>query len=246
MVLNGLFARACQVSKSVLVLLAAGYGDAALSRWRTLHELSVYLSIILKYEEVGMRVAERFFDHGSVATFKMVKEHHRQKLREGLSSNSSESLASFGKHYKEVAEKYEDSFLEPFGWISHIIPDPSLEKLEEKVGLSSNRAVFMLSNHYVHSNSYGLYISRGDTNHSIGISAGPSSGGIALPGSYTTVSLYNIAFNVLMSKRRIRDIVSIRLLQFAKEMSKIEFSNGEKRLNDLESGKSSLGNESKS
>lgn len=234
MVLNGLFARACQVSRSVMVLLAAGYGDAALSRWRTLHELSVYVSIILKYEEIGMEVAERFLDHGVVATLKMAKENHRQNQREGLSGNSKESLASFGKHYKEVVKKYEESFLEPYGWIAHIIPSPSLEKLEKKVGLRSYRAMYMLSNQFVHSNSYGLYVARGDTNHSIGISAGPISEGVALPGRLTAVSLFNIGYNVLMNKRRIRDIVLIRLLNYIKEMSKVEFSTGEKRLADLE------------
>lgn len=61
-VLHELHARACQVAGAILVLLKAGYADDAFARWRTLHEIVVVSSFILKYRE--QNAAAKYQEHG--------------------------------------------------------------------------------------------------------------------------------------------------------------------------------------
>ncbi len=61
-VLHELQARACQVAGAILVLLKAGYADDAFARWRTLHEITVVSSFILKYREQD--AAAKYWEHG--------------------------------------------------------------------------------------------------------------------------------------------------------------------------------------
>jgi hypothetical protein len=69
--LGRLAARACRTAEEVLVPLKAGYGQAALVRWRALHEIDIVSRYLAAHDE---EVARRFFDHGAVETWAAIKE----------------------------------------------------------------------------------------------------------------------------------------------------------------------------
>ena len=219
-----LYARACQVSRSILVLLRAGYADAAFSRWRTLHEMSVYVRIIDKYEKLGLDVAERYVDYGAMQQSRLVKEMQKQSLQAGLAGMSRESLAKAGRAYNKVVSKYDEAFRKSYGWVAHIIPDPDIEKLEDKVGLSSGRALYRLASHIVHASSYNLLSPLGKTKGDPKITTGPSNNGVYLPGVATTTSLHNIAFTMLTDRNRFRDCVAIQMIKDLQVETKDEFA----------------------
>ena len=219
-----LYARACQVSHSILVLLRGGYADAAFSRWRTLHEMSVYVWIIDKYEKRGVDVAERYIDYGAMEQCRLVREMQKQSLRAGLPGISRESLARASKVYNEIVSKYNEAFRKSYGWVAHIIPDPDIEKLEDKVGLSSGRALYRLANHIVHASSYNLFSPLGKTKHDPKITTGPSNNGVYLPGVATTTALHNIASKILTDKCRFRDGVAIQMIKDLQAKTKEEFA----------------------
>jgi hypothetical protein len=52
-----LLVRACQVTDEILVLLENGFADAAMARWRTLHEIAIVSAVLAKY---GEEIAERY------------------------------------------------------------------------------------------------------------------------------------------------------------------------------------------
>ena len=64
--------RGCQVSREVLMLLKNGLADGAHGRWRTLQELAVTASFILKY---GNDVATRYLCHADIDTFSEMEKH---------------------------------------------------------------------------------------------------------------------------------------------------------------------------
>ena len=63
-----LHARACQVASEVEVLLEAGFADGALSRWRTLHEVTTVACFLHKH---GNDAAQRYIDHLAVDSYKL-------------------------------------------------------------------------------------------------------------------------------------------------------------------------------
>lgn len=61
-VLHELQARGCQVAGAIFVLLRAGYADDAFARWRTLHEIAIVSTFILKYRK--QNAAALYHQHG--------------------------------------------------------------------------------------------------------------------------------------------------------------------------------------
>lgn len=72
--------KAVVVSKEILMLLQAGYADAAISRWRTLHEISVILGLITaslkNNKDTAKKIAIRFYNRSIVEEFKIVKNQN--------------------------------------------------------------------------------------------------------------------------------------------------------------------------
>ena len=66
-----LFARACQISSAILVLLRSGYPDDAHARWRSLYELEVFSLFICTNNQ---ELAERYIRHGVFQRYKMARQ----------------------------------------------------------------------------------------------------------------------------------------------------------------------------
>jgi hypothetical protein len=68
----GLHARACRISEEVMALMRAGFGQAAMTRWRALHEVAVVASFI---KEHGEETARRYFAHEGVESWRAMCQH---------------------------------------------------------------------------------------------------------------------------------------------------------------------------
>lgn len=62
-VLLRLHFRSCQVTAEIITLLENGYADGAMARWRTLHEISIVITLI---NEHGEPLAERYIAHRAI------------------------------------------------------------------------------------------------------------------------------------------------------------------------------------
>jgi Family of unknown function (DUF5677) len=79
-VLTRLHARACQISDEVLWMLAGGFADGAMARWRTLHEVAVVLLLIASGPE---ELAERYKLHEIVESRRAALEYEKCQQRLG-------------------------------------------------------------------------------------------------------------------------------------------------------------------
>lgn len=68
-VLHELQTRSCQVAGAIFVLLRSGFADDAFARWRTLHEIAIVSTFILKYRKQNS--AALYHEHG----FSNPKDH---------------------------------------------------------------------------------------------------------------------------------------------------------------------------
>jgi hypothetical protein len=87
-----LHAQACLVAFEVWALLAAGFGQGALTRWRTLHEIATTMLFI---HEHGEDVALRFWMHGGIERSRLSRELEAAGL-EPLSGPSGKSTRPAG------------------------------------------------------------------------------------------------------------------------------------------------------
>lgn len=229
-ILFKLQAKSVVVSKEILTLLKSGYPDAALSRWRTLHEISVVLSIIancLKDDEqleVAKELAIRFYDRSILEEYN-IKNIESERNTEGL-----KEFESIKEKKIEIEEKYGKSFRQEYEWARPVFSEinrkiyfSDLEGKSERDMLSS---YYKRANSQIHSTSFGLYGSLGNIYDekvdSIGTVFGPSNYGLSIPGQLAIISLTVCTTHILTIEPTLDKLMMCQTLQtFVEEYANI-------------------------
>jgi Family of unknown function (DUF5677) len=206
--LGRLLARACRVAEEVLVLLKAGYGQAALARWRALHEVAVVADFIA---DNGDDCAERYFAHEGVESWKAMQEFqiHAQQL--GDEPYSEAEMAAAEEQFNELLRRFGSRFAGHYGWAQealaakdprYIKKDATFAAIEASVGTLHMRPYYRMASHGVHANPKGITWSAdhlpGD--RGLVLLTGPSPAGLADPGHATLISLTRVTATTLASK----------------------------------------------
>jgi hypothetical protein len=106
-------ARALRIAEEVLVLLKSGYGQAAMARWRSLHEVAVVGGFILEH---GDECAERYFAHEQIEDWRAVDEFQKHAQTLGEKPYSDEQMAAAEANRDELLAKYGTRFRGPL-WL---------------------------------------------------------------------------------------------------------------------------------
>ena len=157
--------KAVVVSKEILMLLQAGYADAAISRWRTLHEISVILGLITdslkNNKDTAKKIAIRFYNRSIVEEFKIVKNQNSK------TEKKSEEYFNLKTKVEKIKQEYGEKFIyEDYEWarpaLINIKGKIYFSHLEEKNGNTHLTSYYKMANNQIHSTSFGLYESFGD------------------------------------------------------------------------------------
>ncbi|ASM52354.1 hypothetical protein PESP_b0851 [Pseudoalteromonas espejiana DSM 9414] len=162
-VLFSLHSRSCLIAKEILILLKNGYPDAAISRWRTLNEVTTTLYFII---ENGPDCAKKFLDHNivdeynSLKILKKSKENYPDRLAHlNFDSNIFEDLENKVKNLKSL---YGSNFSSDYGWIEGFVPKGErygYRTIEKAVELDHILPFSKLANQYVHASSKSMFSS---------------------------------------------------------------------------------------
>jgi hypothetical protein len=189
-VLVRLHARACTVADEVLTLLQAGFADAAMARWRTLHELAV-TSLFL--QEGGEPAAERFIAHEAVDALKAARLHQKHARRLGLERLPRRDVDRLKRLVRKRLATFGPSFKKPYGWAANGPNDDvrGFDDVEKRTSLSHWRPSYKSASHQVHATPNAMFewiaIYGGD-----GALGGRSMLGVADPGQRTAISLNQV------------------------------------------------------
>lgn len=200
-----LHARALRVGEETYSLLLAGFPDGALSRWRTLHELAVIMTLLRDCEPL---IAERFIRHRDVAAYKAMKQYREHQDRAKLTPISETELEESKVIADSVIAEYGQEMRNDYGWASPVlnIKRPTLYDLEKHVQLDHWRPRFAWACNEIH----GAYAPDGT---GLGVSeckvpvllTGPSNSGFTDPAHMVAVSL-NVANAALLIKEPTVDV----------------------------------------
>lgn len=190
-----LHARACQVLSEITVLIKCGFPEAALARWRTLHELAVTALLIFDREEdEGEGLAERFilYDIVEINRAQIAHNEHCQKLQ--MSPISDEERSQVEKEVNNLRDRFGKDFGNRYGWASEVTGNakPSFSVLEKTVGLDHLRPYYSFASYGVHANSRGLTVRPSQPSYTDELIAGPSVYGLTDPILLTAQSILQL------------------------------------------------------
>lgn len=120
-VITRLHGRAASVAGEVQALLCNGFADGALSRWRTMHELTVTAMFIA---QLGPDVAERFAAHVHADSIKSARQYQTFASILGFRQISIREQRDLEATACELERRYGKCFLGDYGWAAEALGSP--------------------------------------------------------------------------------------------------------------------------
>jgi hypothetical protein len=182
--------RAVQVANEISCLLKGGYADGAMARWRSLHESTVILALLARYDDA---LSTRYVDYQSVIRFKAATEYNEHHERLGFEPFSSEDIALFHQERDAMVAKYGKAFAGENGWAAEAFKNQTrvtFKDIEKLVDLNHLRPQYGLASKNVHAgvDSIGFKLALSMSGKDI-LLAGPSNEGLIEPIQCTSYSL---------------------------------------------------------
>jgi hypothetical protein len=150
-ILIRLHTRCLRISNEVLTLSLNGYGNAALARWRSLHEATVTVAAIAK---LGKKSSDAFIAYNAVETHKamMAFNDYAPQLRER--KFTTRQIASAKKARDRAVKKYGKQIEEQYGWADMYTTGRigDFRALEKHYGSEFLRPYYRWSSYAVHTN----------------------------------------------------------------------------------------------
>ncbi|MCD9007694.1 DUF5677 domain-containing protein [Luteimonas sp. XNQY3] len=210
-VLCRLHARACQVSEEIVHLLAGGFADGAMARWRTLHEIGVVVALIAEH---GDELAETYLAHEAVESKRGLHTYMATYEQLGYKPLSKREIKRVEKSLADGIAKYGTQFKNEYGWAAKILknPNPRFAYLEAAAGRARMRSHYKMASHNVHAGVKGITHRLGLLAGSRIMLAGASNAGLDEPGQNTAITLTQITFALFGPRWPIDDLVMLKAI----------------------------------
>lgn len=230
--LSRLHERGCQVATEVLTLLREGFADAAFSRWRTLHEITVVAMVLGDH---GEDMAIRYLDHDLVEAQRAAEEYRRCYPKDAAKRQNAAELRRIQSDYDAAVAHYGPTFRTPYGWAAkHLgVEKPTFRHLEEKADQAQMRLQYKVASYGVHAGVKGLTASMADV-FGDGPPGAASIGGLQEAGVETAYSLVRLTGPLLAPRWSIDKIAGLNALIALRHDAAKAFSRGARAMSQAE------------
>lgn len=210
-VLCRLHARACQVSEEIVHLLAGGFADGAMARWRTLHEIGVVVALIAEH---GDELAETYLAHEVVESKRGLHTYMATYQQLGYKPLPKREIEHIEKALVAAITRYGPQFKNEYGWAAKILknPNPRFTDLEAAAGNARMRSHYKMASHNIHAGVKGITHRLGLLAGSPIMLAGASNAGLDEPGQNTVLTLTQITFALFGPHWPLDDVVMLRAI----------------------------------
>ncbi|TDF35132.1 hypothetical protein EYS14_22410 [Alteromonadaceae bacterium M269] len=224
-----LLSRAIQITREVFTLLKAGFADGAQARWRSLHELSVIVSILVDNSE---DTSSRYLRHEGVETYKAALLFNENATKFSTGLIPAEEFYKIKGRYDFLIKKYGKAYKKEYGWASHLTrnDNTTFRDLENLADLDVLRVRYKSASSNIHTNPSALFERRGLYRGEQALLIANSVIGLSEPGELSALSLTQIVIDILSVQPEIESITVMKtLLKYQMAVVK-SFSNSEAML----------------
>lgn len=212
--LRRLHARACQVSKEVLVLLKSGFADGAHARWRTLHEISVVANFLARQDN---DLAERYLLHDVIERYQSTHLYQEYSQQLGLEPFTDGEIAALRGQFDSLLTRFGPDFENENGWATAVLGNkkPSFADIERFVDMRHIRPYYKLACMNVHAGPRAVLFRLGlsDEQQNQILLSGSSDLGLADPGENAVYSLLIATSSLLTYEPNLDCLVVLNVLQ---------------------------------
>jgi hypothetical protein len=227
--LSTIHARCLRIANEIICLMENGYADAALARWRTLHELAVVSTFIFKNDEA---IAERYIYSKFCKSYKAARNFNKHHERANLSPFSDEEIRIMEVHDANVRKKYGDELKYDWGWAHGPLKAkrPNFTQVEEFCELDHWQPRVAWSNQEIHGGFVPAENGLGQSEaKDAGFLIGQSNSGMSDPGQMTAISLLLATSNILLLEPNIDRILFQQTLSKISDEMGVKFQIGSER-----------------
>lgn len=210
--LTRLHARGMQVAHEIEVLLRTGFADGALSRWRTLHEITIVGLFVQQY---GNETATRYLDHIDIDSLRMARMYRAASEKLGYDPMSEDEWDELQAKGEALCAHYGAEFRTEYGWAVRALNNrnPSFADLERAVELEKLRPYYKLASDNVHAGPKGAFWRLGLlTGARDVLLSGPSNAGLEEGGRLAAFSVSQLSTLLLQIEPTVDGIAWGRVL----------------------------------
>lgn len=210
--LSQLFPRAILVVREIIHLLKGGFPDAALSRWRSLHELTVTAMFIAQCDRI---VALRYLANFDFQARRAAKQYNAYSERAKLKPFSTQELEGLDRRCSIALEAVGEELKNEWDWAKPGLSQvkPNFAEVEKAVQMDHWRPRYKWASQHIHSghrpsdNVLGASEARKPV-----MLVGRSNSGFVDPLHMTAISLMQITSTVLLKEPNIDRVVYAKIL----------------------------------
>ena len=228
-VLVRLHARGCQLTAEIIALLAAGFPDGAMARWRTLSEVLTVATLIADH---GDDLAARYIEHEAVEHARAVRVYLRVQSELGERPLPQREQREIQAAYDAALLKHGPDFKNEYGWASVITgkASPGFADLEVLAGRSTLRSHYKFASYSVHAGLRGLKFQLGLPDTDNMMLTGPSNVGLEEPGRLTAHSLAHLSSLLISTRSTLQYTIEIGVLIRLRDQTTKAFTVAERDL----------------
>lgn len=244
-VLFKLHSKSIQAGKEVLTLLKSGYSDAALARWRSLHELNViFKTLTFKFSDIDFTydLTKRYLDYSKIEKIKEVYTYKKATGLLNLEPITRKEEKIYHAEKDRLIKKYGKDFEKPYMWAKPLFPrirDRQIyfSDFEKLVGIDRLTPYYKQANYQVHASPKGIYQSLSmvsSVEQESFYLYGGSNYGLSLPGQLAGISLSQITTNLLLIESNLDRLVIGTTLQKFVDDCNATFTKIQSQIDDVE------------
>lgn len=191
-IMTRIVGRSTRIAREVAWLLRGGYPEAALARWRTLHEVAVTATYMRLHGEAAAR---RMLAHEVLKTLEFNKQ---QRLLAGPEAMNDPGYAEEQSLRATILGEFGAKFGNAYGWAADVTgrDRPTFEQIEDAAGMSAWRRAYKDATYPVHSTSRPLH-DESFNRHGLKDIVSPTVNGFATPAIMTIRSLMQANCSIL-------------------------------------------------
>ena len=213
-VLLRLHARACLVGHEIEAMMRGGFADAAMARWRTLHEIAV-LSYFLG--DHGEDAAKRYLAHDAVERLAAARLYNEHRKLLGYRAVDVRTIRRYAKEVNDAKTAFGPGIAKRNGWAEKALGKsaPSFEDIEAAVKMRHLRPLYKMASQQVHAGPRGMLFRLGMFNDAPAGGAflvGPTNCGFADAAQNSGLSLLQITTNLLTLVPTIDTLTTAQIL----------------------------------